>query len=135
MKRIILASIILILVPTMIFVPVYALMYYQANTNVKDYTDDVIGRWEAFQYYHEAERIVCDETNNLSICFDQQEIQVSGSVLENTQTSYSWNGGTSLSYKVNDDVVTMFLDFDSKNNLQIKIENTSYTILLRKAES
>ena len=134
MKKILLSSIILILVPTIIFVPIYALMFYTANSNVKDYTDDVIGDWEAFQYYYEKERFVCDETNNLTIKISNQEINILGSVLANTKTSYTWKSGTALSYEVDGDVVTMYFSFDDKNNLEVKMEGTSYIILLRRSE-
>lgn len=134
MKKILLASIILVLVPTIIFVPVYALMFYTANSNVKDYTDEVIGNWEAFQYYYGTERVVCDETNNLILEITDNTIKVSGTILVNTKTTYTWKGGTALSYEVDGDVVTMYLSFDSKDNLQVKIEDASYTILLRKSE-
>lgn len=57
MKKILFASIILVLIPTIIFVPIYALMFHTANSNVKNYTEDIIGNWEAFQYYYESERV------------------------------------------------------------------------------
>lgn len=109
-------------------------MFHAANTNVKDYTDDVIGNWEAFQYYYEAERFVCDETKNLKFEISNRSIKVSGSILANIETSYTWKGGTALSYEVDDNIVTLYLSFDSKDNLQIKIEDTSYIILLRRNE-
>lgn len=134
MKKILFTSFILVLIPTIIFVPIYALMYYTANSNVKDYTDDIIGNWEAFQYYYEAERFVCDETDNLTVKINDKAIQISGSILENIETSYTWISGTALSYEVDGNIITMFFSFDSRGNLQIKIENTSYIILLRRSE-
>lgn len=134
MKKILFASIILVLIPTIIFVPIYALMFHTANSNVKNYTEDIIGNWEAFQYYYESERVVCDDNNNLTLEVTDQTILVSGSILKNTDTHYIWKSGTALSYDVEGDTVTMYLSFDAKGNLQIKIEDTSYIILLRKSE-
>ena len=67
MKKIVLSSIVIVLIPTLVFLPIYALMVHTANTGLEDYSDDIPGKWRAFQYYYESERYVCDEEHSMQM--------------------------------------------------------------------
>lgn len=131
-KKILLTSLMLILVPALMFVPMYAVMIYTANTGLEDYSDDVLGQWDAFQYYYENERFVCGDGNNMCITITEENICIDGTVLSPVDTTYSWISGTALSYEADGQSVTLFLSFDTRNNLKINVGDSSYIILLRK---
>ncbi len=132
MKKIVLTSLMLILVPALLFVPVYILMIYRANTSLMDYSDDIIGKWDAFQYYYENERFVCNEDNWISIAVTDDSVAIEGTLLPVTDTTYTWLSGTSLSYETDNQTITLFISFDTQNNLKVIVDDTSYIILLRR---
>lgn len=134
MKNFLLTTLVLVLVPTIIFVPVYALLIYNFKVNVKDYFNDVQGRWNALQYYYENQRVACDEDVWMLITFDEDAILVDGTILPEIESTCIWNG-SSLSYEVDGATTTFLLSFDSNNNLKIVVDDTPYIIILRKSEA
>lgn len=132
MRKIVLTTLVLILVPTLLFVPVYILMIYTVNTSLVDYSDDVIGRWDAFQYYYENERFACNEDNWISIAIAEDSVTIEGTILPITDTTYTWLTGTSLSYETENQTITLFVSFDTQNNLKVIVDDTGYIILLRR---
>lgn len=134
MKSFFLTSMILILAPTLIFLPVYALLIYTSVTNVKDYSADIQGQWNAYQYYYENKLIGCNSDVWMSVTIDDKSITVDGTVLPQAESDYTWINGTSLKYEANGETFTFLLTFDSNNNLKIVVEGTPYIIMLRKSE-
>ena len=134
MKKILLTSLILVLVPTLVFLPVYIFLIHTAVFGAKDYSEDIQGKWSAFQYYYESERVACNDENYMSITFDGDTIAVDGTVLPEVETEFTWNGGASLSYDAGGESFTYLLSFDNNNNLKIIVDGTSYIILLRRSE-
>ncbi len=132
-KKIILTTLILILVPTVIFAPVFGLLIYTATNNAKNYVDEVMGNWTAIQYYYEKERIVCNEDNFINVNFGDETIAIEGTVLKEVETTFTKESGTMLSYEVEGEKYTFILSFDVNNNLKIVIDGTSYIILLRRS--
>ena len=134
MKKLVLTSLILILVPTLFFTPVYIHLIVSSLENVHDFTEDVQGGWTAIQYYHGSERVACNEEHHISISFEGDVITVSGNVLPESRTAFSWIDGTTLTYEVNGETFTYLLSFDANNYLKIIVDGTSYIILLRRSE-
>lgn len=132
MKKIFITTLVLILVPTLIFVPVYALLIYTYTTNIKDYSDDVLGRWDAYQYYYDNERVACNENTWMSIDIGNDYIIIDGTILPKTDSTYSWSSGTSFNFDTNGETTTFFLSFDAQNNLKIIVDDSNYIIMLRK---
>lgn len=134
MKSFLLKTLILILVPTIIFVPVYAILISASITNSKDYSEIVQGQWNVFQYYYENQRIACNADIWMTVKFDDKSIVVDGTVLPKTETEVTWISSSSLKYDVDGETYTFLLSFDSNDNLKIVVDGTSYIILLRKSE-
>lgn len=135
MKSILLTSLVLVLISALLFAPVYGLLIYTVHNNTVDYSGEVGGNWKVFQYYKGSERVVCNEEVYMNITLTEDNILVEGTVLPEVDTSYTWNNGTSLSYKCEGSTMTFFLSFDTNNNLKITTSDSGYILLLRREES
>lgn len=134
MRRILLTSLVLIMIPALMFAPVLALLIYSTDTYAVDYADIVRGEWVVFQYYKGSERVACNDKTYMTITLAEDNIIVEGTILEEVNTSYTWNSGTSLSYEAKGEMVTFFFSFDAQDNLKISVENSDYILLLRSGE-
>ncbi len=137
MKKLAITTILLILIPTLLMAPLYLWMSKSASEHVIDYTQDVIGTWNASQYYAGKELIVCDEEHALGMIIESDTITVTGSetVLENVnEKPYIWKSKVSISYEDSNKTVNLTVSFNARGNLQLKTEDGQYTILLKKAE-
>lgn len=133
-KNLIITSLITILVPSLIFLPVYFYLVYTSAANAKDYSDELQGSWSAFQYYHESQRVACNDEEYMHINIEGDTITVEGTVLPETASAITWNSGTSFTYRTAEgESFTYLLSFDSANNLKIIVDGTSYIILLRRS--
>ena len=134
MKRILTTTLILIIVPIILFIPIYFFMSRSASVNAKDYSNDIIGNWEAFQYYQGSERYVCDNANNMLLEITAEQLIVSGTVLPKSKTSYQWYNGTAIRFNRNGENIIFYFSLDAKGVLKLTVDNNSYIILLRKGE-
>ena len=134
MKKIITTTIILIIVPVILFVPIYVFMSHSASVNAKDYSNEILGSWEAFQYYQGTERYVCDDANNMLLEITADQLIVSGTVLPQSETSYQWYNGTSISFNRDGKDIVFYFSLDEKGILKLTVADSSHIILLRKSE-
>lgn len=134
MKRIVTTTLILIIVPIILFVPIYFFMSHSASVNAKDYSNEIIGNWEAFQYYQGSERYVCDDTNNMLLGITADQLIVSGTVLPKSKTTYQWYTGTAVSFNRNGENIIFYFSLDAKGVLKLTVDDNSYIILLRRSE-
>lgn len=138
MKKLVFTSIVLIVIPTLLFIPLCILISYSATHNNVDYSQDVLGTWEAFQYYADSEMFVCDDENALTIVFDVDSLSVLGTetILNRADnTDYIWTSSVSISYTLGESKTRIFISFNTRGNMQIKTEDGRYTILLRRTET
>lgn len=134
MKKIFITSLILVLVPCLLFSVVYGYLIYMTSANAQDYSDDILGQWEAIQYYYGSDRIACKDDVWINIAFDDSTVTIDGTVLPAQTADYEWEGGTSLTFQSETQTVRYLISFDNHNNLKIIIDDTSYIILLRRSE-
>lgn len=138
MKKLLYTSIVIILVPSLIFIPLCIVISMNAEKNMVDYSKDIMGTWNAFQYYAGKDLIVCDSENSLTLTFDGESISVSGNdtILTNIDNcEYKWNGPVTVTYSIDNKTIELFISFNSHGNLQVKTSDGEYTILLRKSET
>lgn len=134
MKKIIVTSLILVLVPTMLFTPFYIYLIYSSLANSYDYAANIEGKWIGMQYYYGSERVACKEENRIDMAFDADTITVSGDVLPEAKTAFSWKDSSTLEYQVDGETFTFLLSFDANHYLKIIVDGTPYIILLRRSE-
>lgn len=134
MKRILFTSLIIVTVSCVIFVPVYLLLIHTMSTNAVDYSSDIQGKWSAYQYYYNKERVACNDEIWMTFEIVDEEIIIKGTVLQEVKCNFNWLSGNSLSYRLDDENTTFFLSIDDKDNLKITIAEASYIILLRRVE-
>ena len=134
MKKLILTSLILVLVPTLLFLPAYLYLVYTAIHDAPNYADDVQGEWTAIQYYYENQRIACKDDIWIKMCFEDDSITVDGTVLPSFTSKFTWEGGSSLSFEANGEKYLYLISFDNNNNLKIIIDDTDYIVVLRRSE-
>ena len=134
MKKILFTSLIIVVVSCVIFVPVYLLLIHTASTNVVDYSADIQGKWNAYQYYYDKDRVVCNDEIWMTLEIVDDEITIKGTVLQEVNCNFNWLNGTSLSYSFGEENTTFYLSIDENDNLKITIAEDSYIILLRRAE-
>ena len=132
MKRILLTSVLVGLIPTLMFVPLYGLLIHTAQTSLADYRSEVIGSWEAIQYYENKQRVACDEDKNIQITFTEDHIQIDGTVLPRTDSDIEWKSGTSLFVTLDGERTVLYLGFDNFNNLKITVGADGIIVLLRR---
>lgn len=132
MKRILLTSVLVVLIPTLMFVPLYGLLIHTAQTSLADYRSEVIGSWEAIQYYENKQRVACDEDKNIQITFTEDHIQIDGTVLPRTDSDIEWKSGTSLFVTLDGERTVLYLGFDNFNNLKITVGADGIIVLLRR---
>ena len=108
MKRILFTSLIIVIVSCVIFVPVYLLLIHTVSTNVVDYSADIQGKWNAYQYYYDKERVACNDATWMSLEIADEEIIIKGTVLQETKCSFNWLTGTSLSYNSGEKNTTFY---------------------------
>lgn len=132
MKRILLTSVLVVLIPTLMFVPLYGLLIHTAQTSLADYRSEVIGSWEAIQYYENKQRVACDEDKNIQITFTEDQIQIDGTVLPRTDSDIEWKSGTSLFVTLDGERTVLYLGFDNFNNLKITVGADGIIVLLRR---
>lgn len=132
MKRILLTSVLVVLIPTLMFVPLYGLLIHTAQTSLADYRSEVIGSWEAIQYYENKQRVACDEDENIQITFTEDHIQIDGTVLPRTDSDIEWKSGTSLFVTLDGERTVLYLGFDNFNNLKITVGADGIIVLLRR---
>ena len=134
MKRILLTSLVLVIISVLMFAPVYLSLIYTAETKAQDYSDDVVGSWNVFQFYKGNERVACNEETYMNLTICDNTISITGTVLTEAKTTFVWNSGTTLSYEANGEAMQFFVSFDSQNNLKITTADGEYILLLRREE-
>ncbi|MBO5867824.1 MAG: hypothetical protein J6Q54_02815 [Oscillospiraceae bacterium] len=133
MKRVILTTLIILIVPCLMFLPIYGYLIYTANVNAKDYRQEIQGDWETIQYYYEGQRVACNEESWMHLTFGEDTLSVRGTVLPETDTACTWESGCAVSYEQDGEKVSFLLSNDAHNNLKIIVDGTSYIILLRRS--
>lgn len=133
-KKIILTSLIIILIPFILFLPPYVALIYSTTVNSVDYSADIPGKWDAYQYYYESQRIACNEETWMSLTVENNKLTLEGTVLPETECEFKWLSGTSISYESNEKINVFHLSIDEKGNLKLVTENDGYVIMLRKSK-
>lgn len=133
MKKILWTSLLLVLIPTLMFAPLYGLLIHTAQTSLADYRSEVLGSWEAIQYYENKQRFACDEENNIQITFTEDHIQIDGTILPQTDSDIEWKSGTSLFVTLDGQKTVLYLGFDNFNNLKITVGADGIIVLLRRS--
>lgn len=133
MKKILWTSLLLVLIPTLMFAPLYGLLIHTAQTSLADYRSEVTGSWEAIQYYENKQRVPCDEEKQMQITFMEDRIRINGTILPQTESAIEWKSGTSLFMTLDGEQTVLYLGFDNFNNLKITVGADGIIVLLRRS--
>lgn len=133
MKRILSTSLIIVLVSALIYAPVYILLIYTVSANRIDYTADMQGKWNVYQYYYGNERVACKDETWMTLEIDGEQLSIEGTVLPETTCPFTWLNGNSISFDADGKNTIFYLSFDANNNLKITVADSSYILMLRKA--
>lgn len=133
MKKIIITSLLILLVPSVLFFPIYFLMMHEIH-NAEDNVGELYGQWQAFQYYAGADRVVCDEEHTITVTLDADHLSIEGSVLPAVSADCEWEGQRMIRYEQAGGEAQLFLTLDDEGRLKITTEDPVYTILLRRSE-
>lgn len=134
MKRILFTSLIIVLVSCIIFVPVYTFLIHTASANKVDYSADIQGKWTAYQYYHGNDRVACKDEVWMTLEIVEDEITVKGTVLPEVKCGFTWLSGISFFYQTEEEKTTFYLSMEDPDHLKVTVGDSSYIILLRRAE-
>lgn len=133
-KKLILSSLIIIIVPTVLFLIVYAWLSIVASRYNVNYSGAVVGKWTTIQYYFGKEKIVCNEDNKVSVYITENTITISGDGVPTLDGNYTWKTGEVMETIYQDEPVLIRVSFDSNNYLKLKFVNPDYTFLLTTQE-
>ncbi len=129
-KKLIVSSLIIVLVPTVLFIIVYAWLSAVISNYSVDYSKDVIGEWTAIQYYVGKEKYVCDEEHPVTVSITENTITVSGEGVPMLDGNYTWRTGEVIETTYQEEVVLIKVSFDSNNHLKLKFDDPDLSMLL-----
>ncbi len=129
-KKLILSSLIIVLVPTVLFVIVYSWLSVVTAHYRVDYSGNVVGEWTAIQYYAGKEKIVCDEEHTVFVNITEDTISICGDGVPSLDGNYTWKTGEVMETIYQGETVLIRVSFDSNNNLKLKFDNPDFTFLL-----
>lgn len=131
-KSVLWTSLLLVLIPALMFAPLYGLLIRTAGTSLADYRGDVVGTWEAIQYYDGKDRIACGAERNMGMTFGEDSLRIWGTILPETDTQIEWKSGTSFFVDMDGERTVIYLSFDSFNNLKLNVGADGIIVLLRR---
>lgn len=131
-KKTVMSSLIIIIIPTILFGLVYSIMLFTVNNDATNYRNEIQGVWSGVQYYLNGEKQACNEIDSIYMKFTDNEICISGTVLPEGTYDYTWSGGKTIFMTVNDEEIMFSLSINSQKQLKINIDEWKYIITLQK---
>ena len=134
-KKIVITSLILILVPSVLFSVLYGFMSYVIYHSGEDYSEQVIGEWVGIQYLDNKQKIAFDESNYIILNFDKDTLHIEGTLLEAGDYNYKWDTGSIARVTYNNKDCIFVISINSLQQLKVTINAYDYIITLTRAES
>ena len=116
----------------MVVVPVYFMLVYNVEHNQKNYVQEAIGEWKAYQYYYERERFVCNQDDYMYFTLAEDSVKIDGTIIPSVETTFVKQGNSMINYECEGNSYTLILSFDASNNLKIVLDGTTYSIFLKR---
>ena len=133
-KKILITSLILIIVPTILFSVLYGIMVNVIYNSGEDYSQEVIGQWSGVQYLKSKQLILLGEEEYLDLTFDEEYIYIDGTILESGKYPYQWDTGSIARVQYKDQDHIFVISINSIGQMKIAINSMDYIITLGKAD-
>lgn len=130
-KKILISILALIVIPTAIFLPVYALMAHTVHNDLENFQDTIIGDWEGIQFYHNNERFVCDDDTQIALSFSDGKLEIKGNILTEGIYPYNWAGASSMRIDYEGTSTLLIFSHASSGYLQIAVDGLDYKLIFR----
>lgn len=133
-KKILITSLILIIVPTILFSVLYGIMVNVIYNSGEDYSQEVIGQWSGVQYLKSKQLIPLGEEEYLDLTFEEEYIYIDGTILESGKYPYQWDTGSIARVQYKDQDHIFVISINSIGQMKIAINSMDYIITLGKAD-
>lgn len=134
-KKIILTSFILFLVPTILFSVLYGVMRYTIYNTGEDYSQQILGEWEGTQYISSKQLHPCDEEKSITLFFDENSVQINGTLVEAGKYDYKWDTGSIAKVDIQGEKYIFVFSINSLNQLKVTINAMDYIITFNKVDA
>lgn len=133
-KKILITSLILVIVPTILFSILYGIMVNVIYNSGEDYSQEVIGEWAGVQYLKNKQLTACNDDECITLTFDKDYIYVDGTILEPGNYSYKWDTGSIARVKYKNEDTIFVISINSIGQMKVTINSMDYIITLSKAD-
>lgn len=133
-KKILITSLVLVIVPTILFSILYGVMVNVIYNSGEDYSQEVIGEWTGTQYLKNKQLTACDDDECISLIFDEDYIYVDGTILEPGNYSYKWDTGSIARVKYKNEDTIFVISINSIGQMKVIINSMDYIITLSEAD-
>ena len=131
-KKIIITSLILFLVPTILFAVLYGVMRYAIYNTGDDYSQQIIGNWEGVQFLSNKQLQPCDESNAISLLFDENTVEIGGTLVKTGKYEYKWDTGSIAKVNIDGEKTIFVFSINSIGQLKVTINAMDYIITFNK---
>ena len=127
-RKIVITSLILVIVPSILFAILYGIMSYVIYNTGEDYKEEIKGEWTGVQYLSNKQLFLCDESNNISLKFEDEKIYIDGTVMQPGEYSYKWNTGSIAKVDYMGEDCIFVISINSIDQLKVTINSMNYII-------
>lgn len=131
-KKIVITSLILVLIPSILFSILYGIMSYVIYHGGEDYSEKSIGNWKAIQYISEKQLYPCNEERSFSLEIKENKMVISGNLLKPGEYDYKWDTGSIAKINYGDEKLIFVVSINSIDQMKITINSMNYIITLER---
>lgn len=131
-KKIVITSLILVIVPSILFSILYGVMTHVIYNSGEDCSEAVLGEWAGIQYLTDKQLNMCDDDTAIGVTFEENCLVITGNLLEPGTYDYSWDTGSIARVKYNNEDCIFVLSVNSIGQLKMTINSMDYIITFNK---
>lgn len=134
-KKIVATSLILVLIPSLLFSVLYGIMYYVIYHGGDDFTAQAAGSWHAVQYLSDKQLYPCSEEKCLGLEVREDSLTVTGTLLTPGDYSMKWDTGSIMRVQYGDEELIFVVSVNSLGQMKITINALHYIITFERDAS
>ena len=131
-KKVFLSSLIIIIVPSLLFLLLYSYMWFSVKNLDDTYKEDILASWKATQYYEDNQLIACNDEKEIIFIFEKDKVTIKGNVIENNTYNYRWKGRNTIVLVSTQEEIEVTISMENKDELKLSVNQWNYIITLEK---
>lgn len=134
-KKLVTTSLILFLVPTILFSMLYSVMRYTIYNAGEDYSQQIIGGWEGTQYLSSKQLHPCDKHDSIVMFFDENSVEINGTLIKEGKYEYKWDTGSIAKVDIDGEKYIFVFSINSLGQLKVAINAMDYIITFNRVDA